>query len=255
MPVLPVRVYRRNFLGALGCCGVAAPVWFLARPPTRSVRVRYWLSEQAAEYEVHTPISTYVTAGLDTAFDEVEVTYGGAIPLETEHGYEVTRSGEWPRRMLSGYIQESDDASVAHVHLLVTNGTMSDGPTGLGFHHVASVGGAQYLPDVPPREEVSGPVPYTRDLWAMHVLLHEVGHAFGLTHEHGDITILDDGAVVTPMVSTYAWMGQTAHFNAEETACGREYPPTPTGARYLSFDYSACSQRTLRQYGGGIHPW
>lgn len=260
---------RRHVLASAGCCGFVPLLWFAGRRPRRSVELRYWLSERAGTYEVRDRVRGYLEAALEPAYDAVDVTFGGTVAVETEDGYAVTNSGEWPKRVVTGYASDEVEP-VGDVNLLVTDGPMHDAPTGAGMTHFASVGGASKLERVPPRDELDAVVPYTTDLANMHVLVHEVGHAFGLEHDHGTITRVDGATVASPMVSTYAWTGDAATFGGQ-AGCGKgdsgtdgDPDPDPdldhgsdpetTGIRYLSFDFSACARTALRDYRGGVLP-
>lgn len=143
-----------------------------------------------------------------------------------------------------------------HVNLLVTDGQMAVAPTGYGLPRIASVGGARHLADLEPFDELleSGPdsdvkwaVPTTTRARTMQVLLHEVGHALGLDHEHGNV-IREDGLVIaTPMLSTYAF---SADYVGEHSHCGQEYVDPGDDARALSLAFSACARRALAEHAG-----
>ena len=243
---------RRRLLAGLGGCSI--PVLLYAnRPPRQAIEVRYWLSTHAAAYDVYERIEEYLEAALDPVYDEVDLSFGGAVPVENEHGHGVTMSGEWPRLLLAGYGGAGDVEPAADVNLLVTDGPMRAAPTGVAISNIASVGGGRYLERIPPRDDVDVE-PYETSLRVMQVVIHEVGHVLGLKHEHGSITEVEDGTVASPMVSSYAWMSETPHFDDRRSACGERYPRERDGARYLSFDFSDCAQTVLRKYRGRLRP-
>lgn len=249
---------RRRFLTALGGGSSIGGLWYVLRPPRRTIRIRFWLSAAASSYEGIEPrIASYLETAFAPVYDEVDVSYGGVVPVRNEHGFEVMASGEWPRRVAAGYAGSRGLNPVSDVNLLVTDGPMSRTPSGSGLPHLASVGGARYLTSVPPRDDVDDVVPYSAHARVMQVLIHEVGHALGLAHEHGTITNADDATVASPMVSSYAWLDDSRadeQFDAEYSACGSRYPIDRDGARHLSYVFSGCAVSKLRKYRGGFHP-
>ena len=245
---------RREAIGLASGALVVTLGWSAIQPGSEDVEIRYWSSTRAAEYDIRDRIVEYVTAAFEPVFDDLVVSYGGVVSVRTEHGYHVTRRGEWPRRLLVDALETESDRRTADVNLLVTDGPMSEAPTGVAIPHVASVGGARYLEEVPPRDELQHIVRYSRGLWVMQVMLHEIGHAFGLEHEHGKIMSKQDGTAVTPMVSSYAWMSDPEAFDAGESHCGFVYPTARGGTMYLSFRFSECSLAELRTYRGVLRP-
>lgn len=249
---------RRQVLAGACGCGSIGGLWYVLRPPRRTVEIRFWRSPRAASHDgVGEQIVAYLEAAFSPIYDEVEVTDGGVVSTSTEHGYGVMRSGEWPRRIADGFVSEHGIDPVADVNLLVTDGPMTHAPSGAGIPHLASVGGARYLTGVPPREDLDDVVPYRTPERVMQVLLHEVGHALGLNHEHGTITSVDGMTIASPMVSTYAWATDPVsrrQFDAEHSSCGTLYPEDRSGERHLSFAFSGCESAALRDYRGGLNP-
>lgn len=243
---------RRRLLARCGAAGCLPALWFIQRPPRRSIEIRYWLSQRGAAYDVHERIPEYVTTALFPIFETVNVSFGGVVDVQTEHGYDVTASGEWPRLVAEGHLRSTAVDPVRDVNLLLTDGSMRHAPTGVAAYHLASVGGARHLEGVPPRERVDDVVPYERALLVMQILIHEIGHVLGLAHDHGSIERIDGAIVASPMVSSYAWMDDTDQFDGVECACGTVYPDTSEGDRYLSFVFSDCAMEKLRAYRGGI---
>lgn len=248
---------RRQFLAGLcGSCSVGG-LWYVRRPPKQAIEVRFWLSARAAGYERIEPrIVSYLEAAFDPVYDTVDVSAGGVVQARTEHGYDVMRTGEWPARV-AAELTDRDGSGPVDVNLLVTDGSMSHAPSGAGVPHLASVGGARYIGETPPRDAVDDVVPYTTPARIMQVLIHEVGHALGLTHEHGAIRNVEEATVASPMVSTYAWASDPSsrrQFDADHSACGALYPVDRDGRRKLSYAFSSCATAKLREYRGGLRP-
>ncbi|WP_276252943.1 peptidase M10A and M12B matrixin and adamalysin [Halomontanus rarus] len=248
---------RRQFLAGLcGSCSVGG-LWYVQRPPKRTIEVRFWLSARAAGYESIEPrIVSYLEAAFDPVYDTVDVSAGGVVPAQSEHGYDVMRTGEWPARV-AAELTDRDGNGPVDVNLLVTDGSMSQAPSGAGIPHLASVGGARYIGETPPRDAVDDVVPYTTPARVMQVLIHEVGHALGLAHEHGTIRNVEEATVVSPMISTYAWASDPRsrrQFDADHSACGALYPVDRDGRRKLSYAFSSCATAKLREYRGGLRP-
>ncbi len=240
-----------------GGCALPA-LWYAGRSPRRSIDVRFWLSERAARHDgVGRRIESYVGDALGEAFDDVTVSAGGVVGVDTEHGFRVTRSGEWPRLVGTELAAARGLDPVDDVNLLVTDGPVDRTPAGAAVPHVASAGGARHLGSVPAREAVDDVVPYTTRWRVVQLLLHEVGHALGLDHDHGSIVGDAEATVASPMISAYAWLDERAghdRFDADRSACGRTYPADRGGERRLSLSFSECAVARLRSYDGGLLP-
>ena len=208
------HVKRRRFLTTAAPFISAPALWHTVIRPRRSVEVRYWLSPKAGQYAVQDRINEYVKAALARIVD-ADVSFGGIVPVHEEHGYHVTRSGEWPHQLYLGQWHANDIDPASDVNLLVTDGSLHRGPTGLAQRRLASIGGARHLERLPPRDEIDDTVDYRLSFFAMHLLIHEIGHVLGLRHEHGEIDTVEDGTVASPMVSTYAWMDETDQFSGD----------------------------------------
>lgn len=212
------------------------------------IRIRVWFSERAAGYSaLRDRIETYLDAAFAGLDKPVEVSFGGTVSVSTEDGYRVTASGEWPSKLVDS-LGGGPGLPVRGVNLLVTDGSMNETPTGLGFPHVASVGGARHVAAMPP-EATDRPVfPFTDRSHAAQVLIHECGHALGLQHDHGRIVDRDHAVVVTPMVSAYAWASEeSGEFSAEASTCGSVYPDVGGKQGYLDMSFSACALTHLRE--------
>lgn len=251
-------ITRRQLLTGAGM-GFSIPgLWYVVRPPRRSISVRFWFSDRAAQYDgVRSRVESYLERAMSAVYDDVTVSNGKSLPVRSEDGYWVTRSGEWPQRVVEGIALDGEIDSVADVNLLITDGEMERAPTGAALPNIASVGGGRYLSALPPRSAVDDVVPLATPTRVMQTLLHEVGHALGLRHEHGSIDAEDGSVVVSPMVGTYAWEDdrtQREQFDAERNACGSSYPSDRNDDRYLSYSFSNCEVEQFRRYSGGLFP-
>lgn len=222
-----------------------------SRRSSRALDIRYWLSEKASAYDIEDQINKYLKTSLTPVFEAVSVTFGGVVPIQTEHGYDVMKSGEWPRWVLPGYFHANDLRPAKDVNLLVTDGDMSTTPSGVAVSRLASVGGARHLEHIPQHDPIDDPVSYNIPSLAMQVILHEVGHTLGLNHTHGTITPVDEGAVASPMVSSYAWKEGVEMFDGDGNHCNHEIRLPEGKERFLSFEFSDCAKQTLKSYRGG----
>lgn len=247
---------RRAFLGAVGAVASLGTLAYATREPIDSLEITVWLSTQAGRYDgVTRRIREYVTRCFDFECWSLEVSIGGTVSVGTEDGARVTSRGEWPLRVLSGAAGLGGVEPARHVNLLVTDGQMAVAPTGYGLPRIASVGGARHLAALESFDELleSGPdsdvewtVPLTTQARTVQVLLHEIGHALGLDHEHGRAIREDALTIATPMLSTYAFSAGDA---GEDGHCGRVYADADPGdgARALSLAFSACARRALAE--------
>ncbi|RQG93796.1 peptidase M10A and M12B matrixin and adamalysin [Natrarchaeobius chitinivorans] len=251
---------RRHVLGALGSFASVGTLAYATRDPVETLECRIWLSERAAEYDrVADRALEYVQRLLEFEFWSLEASIGGTVSVSTEDGARVTSGGEWPLAVTMGAVGSSDLDPVADVNLLVTDGQMKRAPTGYGLPHIASVGGARYIDRLPPFDELvgSGPegdvdrrlVALTTPTRTMQVLLHEVGHALGLHHDHGVAFRYGDAVVATPMLSTYAF---DPEYRGDRSRCGTNYPDPNGLERQLSLAFSTCARRELSTYSGGV---
>lgn len=243
---------RRVFLGAVGSLTTIGAVAYATRSPVDRLGVRFWLSSGAADYVgIEEKIQTYLNYAFDFEWWSVECSYGGVVDVSTEDGADVTRHGEWPAALVAGRIGHRSIDPAEHVNLLVTDGQMRTAPTGYGIPHVASVGGARHLSKLEPPTTALGVVPYTTPNRVVQVVIHEVGHALGLRHEHGVLYREGDSEVTTPMLSTYAWDPSAEY---ERSRCGTVYPDPDDQrrTRKLSLAFSSCARESLEAYRGGL---
>lgn len=243
---------RRTFLAGVGSAASLGVVFSRTRDAVDGIAIRFWLSEAADEYDaVGDRVRSYLEFAFDLEFWSVDVSYGGVVAVETEDGYDATMSGEWPSTVAAGAGGLGSVDPVRDVNLLVTDGQIRTAPTGAGVPHVASVGGAAAVGSLPPVDERPSVVPYSTPDRVMQVVVHEVGHALGLDHEHGVAVRRGDAVVATPMLSAYAW---DADYDADRSHCGSAYPDTEGRDRALTYEFSSCAKERLREYSGGFVP-
>lgn len=244
---------RRTFLGAVGSVASLGALGYASREPVDGIEIRFWLSERAASYGgVVERLREYLEFAFDRdlEFWTADVSYGGVVEVDTEDGYRVTTGGQWPRILLSGAVGRESVDPANDVNLLVTDGQMETTPTGAGLPHVASVGGARHIADLRPIDDRTT-VPYADSTRAMHIAIHEAGHALGLEHDHGVAFVRGDAVVATPMLSAYAW---DPNHEDDRSRCGTDYPPAAGTVRRLTYSFSSCARRQLRAYSGGWTP-
>ncbi|AGB16135.1 hypothetical protein Halru_1527 [Halovivax ruber XH-70] len=241
---------RRTALGALGTAIFVPVVGYSSARDGSTVSVRFWLTPGAARYTgLEGCVRRLLRRGL--AFDHwtVEVTAGGVVDIGTESAAETMRSGRWPGAVGAGIAGVRDVDPVWDVNLLVTDGSLADSPSGYGVPHVAAVGGASALTTVELDGSFDEPVPITDATFASQLVLHEVGHAFGLSHEDGSRYERSGSSVVTPMLSLYGWRRE----QLPESTCGGPVtsgPPAEGKDRQLDLTFSDCARRSLRTYDG-----
>lgn len=243
---------RRAFLGAIGSFASLGTLAYATRDPIETLEIRVWLSERAGTYGgIRQRLREYIGHSFDLEFWSVDVSIGDTVPVSTEDGARVTSRGEWPLAVAAGAVGAADLEPAAHVNLLVTDGQMSVAPTGYGVPRVASVGGARHIAALEPFDELvgAGPgsdprriVPLTPPTRTIQVLVHEVGHALGLEHDHGVAFRKGDTVVATPMISTYAF---SSDHPVDRSRCGTRYPDSAGTERALSLAFSACARRGL----------
>lgn len=242
---------RREFLLAAGAVGAAGTIGSLAAAAD-AVEVRWWATRRAV---AHDDLRQRVTGYLERVFDDVDlavtVSHGGVVNTATEDAYRLVIDGEWPRRLLGTVGRAGARGPVGGVNLLVTDGSMLEAPTGAGVPSLAAVGGARYLSRLPPADAVPAVVPDDLRMRTVQILVHEVGHGLGLRHDHGTIHADDAAAVVSPMVSGYAWttgpVGRRG-FDYEYDRCGRRYPSVAGREPWLRLPFDDCERRGIRKY-------
>lgn len=249
---------RRSFMlsaGALGSLGVTGRR-FVA-PETR-LDLKVWFSSGAAARDGLWPrLSAYLDRAFERAHDEVAVEFGGVVETSSERAYDLVVGGEWPAMLATG-ATGGPVVPVDDVNLLVTDGSMDAFPTGAGVPHLAAVGGAAAIADLPPVEELGLIADRSRGAYALQVLLHECGHALGLEHNHGAMRAEGGELVVSPMVSGYPWETEQVReeqFDYEQSVCGCSYVRPEGRAPRLMLTFSDCEREEIRAYRGGVTPW
>ena len=239
---------RRSFLKACVHAGSLGALSRRLRPDDGSFDVRIWVTEAAAEHDVGARAKEYVELAFGTVRDDLSVTLGGTVDVRREHGYRVMRDGEWPGLLAEGATGGSDVEPVDDVNVLLTDGPMHTSPTGVGAAHVAAVGGARYIAEMPPVADTAPVVPYTEPARVTQVLLHECGHAIGLSHDDGSVYTRGDAAIATPMISSYAW---SEGYDPADGACGT-VGDVDAERRLLSFLFSGCAAEAVGAYDGEL---
>lgn len=200
--------------------------------------------------ELRRRVEGYLEDGFEDAALAVDVSYGGVTSFPTEDAHRLVTEGAWPRRLPAG-VTDDRDAPVDDVNLLVTDGSMRRAPTGAGIPYVAAVGGARHIAGAPPPGDVERVVPDRPPARTVQILLHECGHALGLRHDHGTIRESEAAAVVSPMVSGYAWASgpvRRREFDFESNRCGRPYPSVAGREPRLRLRFDDCERRGLYRY-------
>ncbi|MFB6150637.1 MAG: peptidase M10A and M12B matrixin and adamalysin [Haloarculaceae archaeon] len=238
----------------LGGVGAALSVGFLGdaiAAPDGQILVRVWASDRAAERDGLEPrVRGYLHAALDPVVEVVGVQFSErTVSLPAETGREVL-SQRWPRIVAEGAAGLRELDPIAGVNLLVTDGDPRTRPAGFARPQVAATTGAKQLAAMPPADEAPAVVRYSVRAAATQLLLHECGHALGLSHDHGSANAANDAVVASPMVSSYLWKSEkrrTAALDGPTNACGEGYPPPDAeGERFLRMRYADCARRALR---------
>lgn len=245
---------RRAFLGT---AGAVLSVGLLGRTTGSrddELVVRVWRSEDAAEYDdLGARVRGYLHAGLDPVFDSLRVDLvDDPVALPREGGRDVL-ARHWTRLVIEGAGGLRRIDPVGGINLLVTDGDPTRQPAGFARPHVAATTGASYLAAMPPAEAAVTDARYSLEAAATQLLLHECGHALGLSHRHGVASTSNGRVVASPMVSSYLWADadvRRQQLTTSENVCGGSFPPADAeGERWLRVRYSACALDALR--GGG----
>ena len=221
------------------------------RDSTRPIAVRIWQTEDAASYPASRERAvTLLRETLGTIGHDLEITFG-ARPLEFDVGDQELERRVWPRRVLAGVTRTTSIDPVWDVNLLLTDGDVFRPTAGYAYDHIATVPGARHLNELATGTPTV--VDYSVPGAVAQLLLHEVGHALGLDHEHGSITLEASTITVSPMVGGYAWASDAVRSAALDGTRFGAPPPTATEReRRLQLSYSQCARTTLEAYRGSL---
>lgn len=238
-------------IGAVGTLVSLPAIGYTTRRDGTAVSIRFWRTPGAARYEgVESRLTELLTRSLDLPHWTLAVNSGGVVDVDTERAAAAVTDGHWPRAVLRGAAGVGDIDPVWDVNLLVTDGSLEVAPTGYGVPHVAAVGGADKLAQLDPIDSIDDPVPLTEATFAAQVVLHEVGHALGLSHADGRFYTEGETSIVTPMLSAYGWQPGARD---EIRPCGPTdwtVSDSAEPSRRLDLRFSACARRKLRTYDG-----
>lgn len=236
----------------LGFAGLAR------RRPPEELEVRIWVTEGAAAHpDVAERAAGYVRQALEAAGMAVVLSFGESpVAPSTEDDQRVRRMG-WPRMVLEGAVGLGDIDPARDVNLLLTDGDAIGETAGYASENIAAVAGAKHLAEMAPADQTPAVVDYSAPTAITQLLLHECGHALGLTHDHGAVVVEGDTTTVSPMIGGYAWAPgavRKREFDDETNACNEPVPPVTDHHRRLSIDYSGCAETAIRRYRTGLLP-
>jgi|GEM_PF-479674 len=273
---------RRRFLLSAGSVATLGLLNRSSYSDPTPLTIKIWVTEAATAYPSCRRRSVeYLRPALASARPDVSFSFGRQ-PVSVAGDDRYVERIDWPRQVLAGAAGAGPIDPVADVNLLLTDGSITDSSVGYAYDHIATVPGARYLASMPAADSVPSVVDYSQSAAVVQLLLHEVGHALGLGHQHGSVVASSGHVTVSPMVSGYAWAPaavQAAELPAETcTEPHTELPPridtatdspadsSPNGGmgrvndeptdsgsaagrdRRLSFAFSPCAERAIRAY-------
>lgn len=242
---------RQLLLGA----GALATVGLGSRTvPDKGERlsVRIWVTEGAADHPASRDRAAgYLRRALADTHDP-DITFGKRPQRFATADRHVERTA-WPVRVLAGVGSPSSIDPVRDVNLLLTDGQVAGPTAGYAYPHIATVPGARFLAAMGPAGETPEVVDYSVPAAVTQLLIHEVGHALGLNHGHGSVTVDESTVTVSPMVSGYAWTAAADRpADLDGGGCGAAVPAVDGHRRRLSMAYSRCAAAALHSYRGDL---
>lgn len=241
-------------VGGLASLGLIGTV----RPCHDPRSIRLWASERASTYPAVLELAAdLVSVALDAAGVAATVTIDETPVALASDDDERSRRVTWPRLVLGGALGVGRIDPVRDVNLLVTDGDATGPTAGYAIPRIAALAGARHLVDLPPADRRRPVIEHTVPAMIAQLLLHECGHALGLEHDHGTISHDGGTAIVSPMVSGYAWATASVRrrqLPGSANACGEPLQPVTDQVRRLSLRYSDCAATALRQHCRGRRP-
>lgn len=221
--------------------------------PKRSLSIKIWVTEGAASHSgCRTLAAAYLKRALRPTGHDLQISYGETPQSFSATGHVIGRTA-WPKRVLEGFAGQSPINPVRDVNLLLTDGSVSGSTAGFAYVHIATVPGAKFLAEMQASESSETIYDYSAPAAVTQLLVHEVGHALGLDHDHGSVTVDESSVTASPMVSGYAWAPErTRHHHWDGRACGGSLESVGDRKRRLSMRFSTCAEAAIRSYRAGL---
>lgn len=249
---------RRDVILGAGALAGAGLAGLARRGPPAVLDVKIWTTAAAAGHrESPERAAGYVERALEAAGVAVRIDHGESPVAVSSDDHRRLERVTWPRLVLQGAAGLAAIDPVRDVNVLLTDGPVTGRTAGYAVSNVATVPGARRLAELPPADQVDEVLDYGVTSAVGQLLLHEVGHALGLDHDHGSVLLEDDTVTATPMIGGYAWSdaaqeGSAGALGAD--ACHHVSVPLRDGRRLLSMRFSPCAAGAIRRYRGGLLP-